>query len=82
MKISEAFRQFASALEIDTATIKEAKRLHATARAALEEQLTGCVRTTLSGSYPRNTRLAPLNDIDIITVVESTDPWHDDRTGP
>ena len=78
MKISELFKDFAHALEIDKPTIDEAVRLHERARAALEANLEGCKRTTLSGSYPRNTRLAPLDDIDIIAVVKSTAPWDDD----
>lgn len=78
MKISELFKDFAHALEIDKPTIDEAVRLHERARAALEANLEGCKRTTLSGSYPRNTRLAPLDDIDIIAVVKSTAPWGDD----
>jgi hypothetical protein len=78
MKISELFKDFAHALEIDEATIDEAVRLHERARAVLEANLEGCKRTALSGSYPRNTRLAPLDDIDIIAVVKSTAPWDDD----
>ncbi|HXG39308.1 MAG TPA: hypothetical protein VNJ28_00060 [Candidatus Limnocylindrales bacterium] len=78
MTVREAFKEFASELEIDEPTVKEAKRLHEEARAALEDELTGCRRTFLSGSYPRNTRLAPLDDIDIIAVVDSTAPWNDD----
>lgn len=78
MKIKEAFKQFAHNLEIDEATIKEAKRLHERARAALQNNLEGCERTALAGSYPRNTRLAPLDDIDIIAVVKSIEPWNDD----
>jgi hypothetical protein len=78
VKISELFKDFAHQLEIDRATIDEAVRLHERARAALEKNLEGCKRTTLSGSYPRDTRLAPLDDIDMIAVVESTAPWNDD----
>ncbi len=78
MKISELFKDFAHALEIDKPTIDEVVRLHERARAALEANLEDCKRTTLSGSYPRNTRLAPLDDIDIIAVVKSTAPWNDD----
>jgi hypothetical protein len=78
MKIKEAFKEFAHELEIDQYTIDEAVRLHERARAAVQANLEGCERTTLSGSYPRSTRLAPLNDIDMIAVVESTAPWNDD----
>lgn len=78
MNISDAFKEFASALEIDSATITEAKRLHDRARKALEKNLTGCKRTFLSGSYPRQTRLAPLDDIDMIAVVKNADPWDND----
>jgi hypothetical protein len=78
MTVRDAFRQFASDLEINKATIKEAKRLHEQARDALQNELTGCERTFLSGSYPRNTRLEPLDDIDIVAVVESTEPWGDE----
>lgn len=78
MKINEAFKEFAHELEIDQSTVDEAVRLHERARAPLEANLEGCERTTLSGSYPRSTRLAPLNDIDMIAVVKSTAPWNDD----
>lgn len=78
MTIRDAFKEFAGELEINQSTIKEAKRLHEVARAALEATLIGCERTFLSGSYPRNTRLKPLNDIDIIAVVQSTEPWAND----
>lgn len=78
MTVRDAFKDFAHELEIDKATIKEAQRLHEAARDALEADLSGCERTILSGSYRRNTRLEPLNDIDIIAIVESTSPWHDD----
>jgi hypothetical protein len=78
MKTSEAFDEFAHQLEIDQPTIDEAVRLHERARHALKKNLEGHKRTALSGSYPRSTRLAPLNDIDIIAVVESTEPWGDD----
>ncbi len=78
MSIATAFDDFRKALEIDAATVEDAKELHETARAGLRDRLEGHKRTVLSGSYARNTRLDPLNDIDIIVVVESTEPWDDD----
>ena len=78
MSVSSAFEEFRKALEIDPTTIDDAIDLHETARKGLEKRLEGHQRSFLSGSYPRNTRLEPLDDIYIVVVVESTDPWDDD----
>lgn len=78
MSVSSAFEDFRKGLDIDTTTIEDAIELHETARNGLEKRLEGHQRSFLSGSYPRNTRLEPLDDIDIIVVVESTEPWDDD----
>lgn len=78
MTIATAFEDFRNSLEIDPTTVKEAIDLHEAARAGLKDRLKGHKRTFLSGSYGRNTRLDPLNDIDIVAVVESTSPWGDD----
>ncbi len=78
MTVATAFEDFRKALEIDQDTIDKAIELHEKARKALKDRLEGHKRSFLSGSYPRNTRLDPLDDIDIVAVVESTDPWDDD----
>jgi hypothetical protein len=78
MDIAAAFKDFATALEIDSKTIEEAIDLHERARKGLKDRLEGHKRSILSGSYPRNTRLDPLDDIDIIAIVQSTDPWDND----
>jgi hypothetical protein len=78
MTVATAFEEFRKALEIDIQTVKDAIELHETARAALKGRLKGHKRSFLSGSYGRNTRLDPLNDIDIVAIVESTAPWDDD----
>jgi hypothetical protein len=78
MSVSAAFDQFKQALEIDQRTIDDAIELHEKARQGLKDRLEGHKRSFLSGSYPRNTRLDPLDDIDIIAVVKSTEPWDDD----
>ncbi len=78
MTIATAFEDFRKGLEIDSTTVRDAKDLHETARAGLKDRLEGHKRTFLSGSYGRNTRLDPLNDIDIVAIVESTSPWDDD----
>jgi SMODS domain-containing protein len=78
LSVNSAFEDFRQALEIDKQTIEAAIDLHETARAGLKKRLEGHVRSFLSGSYPRNTRLDPLNDLDTIVVVESTEPWDDD----
>lgn len=78
MTVAGSFEDFRKALEIDPNTVAAAKDLHERARGALENNLKGHVRSFLSGSYARNTRLEPLNDIDIIVVVDSTEPWDDD----
>ena len=78
MSVSGAFEDFRKALEIDGETIAEAVELHERARKGLKERMQGHKRSFLSGSYPRNTRLDPLDDIDIVAVVESTEPWDDD----
>ena len=58
--------------------MKKAIDLHETARSGLRDRLEGHERTFLSGSYGRNTRLDPLNDIDIVVIVDSTSRWDDD----
>jgi hypothetical protein len=78
MSVASAFEEFRKALEIDEDTIDNAIELHEKARKGLKDRLEGHKRSFLSGSYPRNTRLDPLDDIDIIAVVESTDPWDND----
>lgn len=78
MSVPSAFEDFRQALEIDKSTIDDAVELHEKARKALSERLERHKRSFLSGSYPRNTRLDPLDDIDIVAVVESTEPWDDD----
>lgn len=78
MTISSSFEEFRQALEIDRDTIDSAIELHEKARKGLKDRLEGHKRSFLSGSYPRNTRLDPLDDIDIVVVVESTGPWDDD----
>src|SRR5688500_211457 len=78
MNIAAAFKAFATALEIDKKTIEDAIEMHEKARKGLRDRLEGHKRSILSGSYPRNTRLDPLDDIDIIAIVESTDPWDND----
>jgi hypothetical protein len=78
MDIATAFKDFATALEIDKTTIANAIDLHEKARKGLESRLEGHKRSFLSGSYPRHTRLDPLDDIDIIVVVDSTDRWDND----
>ena len=78
MDIATAFKDFATALEIDKTTIENAIDLHEKARKGLKDRLEGHKRSLLSGSYPRHTRLDPLDDIDIIVVVDSTDPWDND----
>jgi Second Messenger Oligonucleotide or Dinucleotide Synthetase domain len=78
MSVSSSFDEFRQALEIDTETIDKAIELHEKARKGLRDRLEGHKRSILSGSYPRNTRLEPLDDIDIIAIVESSEPWDDD----
>ena len=78
MSVATAFDEFRQNLEIDAETLGSAIDMHEKVRAALKARLEGHKRTFLSGSYARNTRLDPLNDIDIVAVVESTDPWDDD----
>jgi hypothetical protein len=78
MSVGSVFDEFRQALEIDKNTIDKAIELHEKARAGLKERLKGHKRSILSGSYPRNTRLKPLDDIDIIAIVESTAAWDDD----
>lgn len=78
MSVSATFDELKQALEIDQTTIDNAIELHEKARHGLKDRLEGHKRSFLSGSYPRNTRLDPLDDIDIIAVVKSTKPWDDD----
>jgi hypothetical protein len=78
MSVASAFEEFSQALEIDRKTVEAAIELHEKARTGLRERLQGHERSFLSGSYPRKTRLKPLDDIDIVAVVESTEPWNDD----
>ena len=77
MTVPTSFETFRKALEIDTATVDSAADLQQRARKALEA-LPGFERSFLSGSYARNTRLDPLNDIDIVVVVADTAEWNDD----
>jgi hypothetical protein len=77
MAVLTSFETFRKALEIDPGTLACARDLHETARAALRD-LPGWKRDFLSGSYARNTRLDPLNDIDIVVVVEDTSVWDND----
>jgi hypothetical protein len=78
MSVASAFDEFRQSLEIDSETVESAIDLHEKARAGLKARLKGHSRTFLSGSYARRTRLDPLNDIDIVAVVDSTEPWDDD----
>ena len=78
MSVASAFEDFRQGLEINQKTIDSAIELHEKARKSLKDHLEGHERSILSGSYPRNTRLEPLDDIDIIAVVASTEPWNDD----
>jgi hypothetical protein len=78
MSIATAFDEFRRSLEIDAETVQSAIDLHEKARSGVQKRLQGLERTFLSGSYARNTRLEPLNDIDIVAVVKSTAPWDDD----
>jgi SMODS domain-containing protein len=78
MSVSTAFDEFRQALEIDKDTIEKAIELHEKAREGLRDRLEGHKRSILSGSYPRTTRLEPLDDIDIIAIVENTVPWDND----
>ena len=77
MTVPTSFETFRKALEIDKATVDSAADLQQRARKALEA-LPGFERSFLSGSYARNTRLDPLNDIDIVVVVADTAEWNDD----
>jgi Second Messenger Oligonucleotide or Dinucleotide Synthetase domain len=78
MTIGSAFEAFRKALEIDAGTVADAIDLHEAATAGLKSRLEGHVRSFLSGSYGRRTRLEPLNDIDIVVIVEDTEPWDGD----
>jgi hypothetical protein len=78
MSVSAKFDKFRSSLEIDASTVREAAKLRDTVQDGLKKRLEGHRRSFVSGSYARWTRLDPLNDIDIVGVVESTAPWGDD----
>ncbi len=69
MTIGQAFELFKSALEITQSEQDAAKYCQETLRARLERRLT-ILDDFLTGSYKRDTKIRPLNDIDLFIVLD------------
>lgn len=67
--INHAFEQLRTSLELTDAEQKEASRQQNVVRAKLDQHLGGIDRDFLAGSYSRRTAIRPLNDIDIVLVL-------------
>lgn len=77
MSVQTAFNSFASALELEDDEKDYAVECHEKAFDALTA-LPKWKRDFISGSYGRNTRLTPLDDVDVIIVCADADAWDDD----
>lgn len=76
MTVTRAFQEFKSKLEITKAEQEKAQTRHNNVREKLREKMV-LDRDFLSGSYGRNTKIRPLNDVDLMIVL-NVDEYADD----